>query len=704
MTLFRHLTWLVLFFSFLIQAGSASLFIWHSQSTINDNNQNQAHNTAEFLINTLAVNAHQQDLNYFIDPNQLQQLTDPLIESGQYKSIAVFQGDQVLYSQELPLIIDAVPTWFSKRFGIQSSPININKMINSSDIQVVVEMNQEKTNYNLFRTVKNAAQWVLIGMIATSIALFYSMKKLLSPLNELEKHAKAISNRQFDHIMPIPQTRELQQVAVAMNTMSNKLHQLFNEQLDIIQHARALAFEDHLTGLPNSISFENVVQLMQNNYEDHKNGFIILCKLDGITKENRKSGRQITDQFIKTFSQTWHDAWKLKTDSSFVARYNSSEFLAWFETKNYEDIHSVIQQIQTRFNDQKNQQKQGAFLNIHMSLYFFDSRNHVDTWAMIYDRLIGNVQYAVEQNSLCIGPDYRSNAITPVEYAASHHQKICTGDVCYSQKEWSEILTNAIAEKNIILKFQPIACLQTDNHQNIPYSECFMRLPHDGQLYTGAEIWPVIDELGLTYAFDRLIIQMALAHLNENPCHKLSLNISNSTLENSDFTNWLEQLLKNYPDLIDCLSIDVKESFLESPKAINTLVELKTMGINLILDRTIAHKSTIDNFVRLPVSALKINIQFLKQAQQVHNDSQDQNDDEVTQAQHQHLFITHLITLCRSCDVAIIIDGIETEQDSDLAWQFKPTAAQGYYLCTPLDSCQECDNWRQVPHHDQKAS
>ena len=707
MTLFRHITWLVLFFSFVIQVGSASLFIWHGQTMITKNIENQSRNTAEFIINSLSVSqdalsagfkavletnnsdsiskastaSSHENLLTLHEQKTVKQLTDPLIESGEFHGITILKNNIPVYTQQLPLIINAVPNWFDKRFGFQHDAAQVSKIIKGQEYTVSVEMNREKAIYSLYRTVKNAARWVFIGLIATGIALYFSLKKLLAPLSEVEAHAKAISNKQFDHQIPMPDTRELQQVVVAMNTMSNRLQMLFNEQLNAIQDARILAYEDRLTQLPNVAAFENYIKMLANIQEDHKKGFIVLCKIEGLEATNRKRGRQQTDVYLKDFAQIWQTMWSCVNSS--VARRNSSEFLAWIETENYAQVRKIIHNIDIEFKVQSSNRQPQSKLQVHMGMHYFDTKQGLAKWSNICQTLEQNIQFAIHQQSLSIGPDYKSTdhwAQETLEHIIPH-------------SDINRVLAQAIAEKNIVLEFQPVCFFKNTATTMIDdFAECFMRMPYEDKLLTGAQIWPSIDQLQLTYAFDRLVIQMSLIHLNANPSQKLSINVCDATLDNPQFCSWLETTLKHYPDLVEHVYLEVRESFLQYEDSINSLIRLKSIGISLILDRVIAQKNTIDQFVRLPISALKMNINFLRRSYKNHDLDPDNTDSvqecRPTNEHHQHTFITNLITLCRSCDVNVIVDGVETEADAQLAKTLKATGIQGYLVSPPLDSCK----------------
>lgn len=702
MTLFRHLGWLVLALFLLTQLGSASLFIWHSQTILAKSLTEQAQSSAELLLNAITS----RDLAS-TSKSQIRQLTNPLFETGTFKSVAILKNDQVIYSQELPLLVNGIPAWFETRFGIDARPIHVAKVKNQQTWQVAVEMNQAHATYRLFTIISNTLAWLIFGLIASGIALFYALKRTLRPLADLEALAQAISQHQFDFEISMPRSREFSKLALAMNMMSKKLNQMFKEQLEALHKARKLAYEDTLTGLPNSAAFENYIKLISGDQTTSRSGFMVLAKITSLTEANERMGRQQVDLCIRQLGGLWEKTWSRLNPEAYNARRNGSEFITWVEfdanglSETNSDKHSLqstVQSIESAFQQLQSESPAWRMLDFHISTQFVNLHQVGDSWTSAFSALEKNMQHAIETDHFAIGTGpINSSAHSYLENRKPIPAPSPTKPV-RSEQEWDTILTRAIAEKSIILEFQPIAGLASASSQygSGDVAECFMTLVQDADRISSSQLWPIINRHQLSYAFDKLLISMTLTLLAENPKQVLSINLCDTTLENTNFLPWLEARLQPSAHLVDRLYLEIKESFLKKPDAMATILKLSGLGFILILDQVIAFETTLNQFMRLPIYAIKLNIHYLRR--NYHNQllppqSASEFQASKTADNQQQIFLQHLIALCRSCDVAIIALGVQNQRDVDLASNINAGAVQGDFICSPLQSCAACQKW-----------
>jgi len=364
-----------------------------------------------------------------------------------------------------------------------------------------------------------------------------------------------------------------------------------------------------------------------------------------------------------------------------VCRRSSAEFVVWLASSDLLPAQGLIQQFKTAFS-QGQMRALSERLWIEPSYVVCPLIGDNTAWQGVYQELDRQTHQKSPLSENELSEDNR-----PKDDAQSLQMII-------PKQDWPQFFARCLSEKAITFEFQPI--FRSDTRQQW-FAECLMRIPYQDQQLQGFQVWPAIEQLKLTCAFDRLVVQAALMYLHANPEQKLSINICDQTLATSEFLPWFSHTMSNYPDLTDDLFIEVQESFLEYPQAINSLITLSATGVQLVLDRVVARQQTIESFVLLPIAAIKFDVDLLAHYVQSPQKSSMpglataslEPTPVIAGTEQQNLFISSLFTLANTCDVEIIIDGIETKQQFLRAEQLQMAGLQGFYIGRPVASCQQ---------------
>jgi len=102
----------------------------------------------------------------------------------------------------------------------------------------------------------------------------------LRPLEEIERVAHAISERDFQQVKSLPGARELRSVVNAINSMSAKLRAIIDYEVRQANRYRDESRKDLLTGLDNRRGFEQYVHALLEDGADMASGAMFMLQID----------------------------------------------------------------------------------------------------------------------------------------------------------------------------------------------------------------------------------------------------------------------------------------------------------------------------------------------------------------------------------------------------------------------------------------
>ena len=135
----------------------------------------------------------------------------------------------------------------------------------------------------------------------------------------------------------------------------------------------------------------------------------------------------------------------------------------------------------------------------------------------------------------------------------------------------------------------------------------------------------------------------------------------------------VEEVLRD-TDLEPCLlELEITESALlvDERNAVDTLAQLRALGVRLALDDFGTGYSSLSHLTRFPIDSLKIDRTF------VNDLGQD------TQAS---AIVSAVIAMAKSLDLTVIGEGVETEEQREALREEGCDVVQGYLLSRPVEA------------------
>ncbi|MFB9948291.1 EAL domain-containing protein [Rhizobium puerariae] len=201
------------------------------------------------------------------------------------------------------------------------------------------------------------------------------------------------------------------------------------------------------------------------------------------------------------------------------------------------------------------------------------------------------------------------------------------------------------------------------------YRECLLRLTDaGGRLMMPAAWLAAMERLGLTRAFDRQVVHRVVAELKRRPFDVLGCNISALSVTKDLWWNSLLSELALVPGLAKRLVVEITETarLPSIDRAVTFVAAIGATGARVAMDDFGAGFSTI-SFARLSrLDIIKIDRSFLRPA--------DPDD---------AYLLGHMIILANAFAGEVVVEGVETEADLQVALAAGARWFQGYFFGKP---------------------
>jgi EAL domain-containing protein (putative c-di-GMP-specific phosphodiesterase class I) len=156
---------------------------------------------------------------------------------------------------------------------------------------------------------------------------------------------------------------------------------------------------------------------------------------------------------------------------------------------------------------------------------------------------------------------------------------------------------------------------------------------------------------------------------------KVSVNVSGHQFSDKDLCGFLRDALREHQMDAESLILEITESVLmgDVEGSIQTLHEIKDLGLSLSIDDFGTGYSSLSYLKQFPVEELKIDRSFIM-------DLPESRDDKA--------IVRAIIALADGLDLDLVAEGVETEQQLKFLNDNGCGTIQGYYYSKPLPADQ----------------
>ncbi len=576
MSLMRQLWLIVIVSTITAFAGSLLVSIWSAQGYLTQ----QLGHKNEDVASSLALSMTQQAKDQVTIDLQVAALFD----TGYYQMIAVTDPFHNLIAQRVQeAVATEVPSWFIKAFPIESLPGQA--QINDNWKQygtVTVISHTHFASHALWKQAGRLLLWFFCGGLGVGGLGMLMLRAIDRSLREVIDQAAAISDRRFITIAE-PRTPELGALARAMNSMVERLRQMFNEAATGLEDLLRQVHYDRLTKLPNREYFLAYLQEQLTGNQAPGGGVLAVMRLADLNTVNAKLGRSGTDRMLEDLGQMLTDFAQAQS-GGLSGRIKAGDFAMVLPGAN--DAQAMAQNLDTMCKERFLMQWQGLGDIYHLGVICF---KHGDGLS----QTLAQVDYA-----LALAEDAGINASHVI--AHDTRKKVIPGE------QWRELLTQAVSSGNVKLAFYPVITQEG----RLLHQEGMARLqlpePEASWLVAG-DFLPMAARLHLTTLIDLEVIRLALGHL-PSIAGDVAVNLAAETITSWAFRTELTNLLSDNPKLCPRLWFEVTEyAALKHFDALKDLfVVLKNFGCRVGIEQFGQQLTASEQFTELGLDYIKL--------------------------------------------------------------------------------------------------
>ncbi|MDZ4201778.1 MAG: EAL domain-containing protein [Gallionella sp.] len=432
---------------------------------------------------------------------------------------------------------------------------------------------------------------------------------------------------------------------------------VFSDITLLKQHEKQLehvAHYDPLTGLPNRLLLADRMRQALAHAKRNKT-LLAVCfiDLDGFKNVNDSMGHEAGDKVLievtRRFSQM------LRADDT-VARMGGDEFVVLLEgLEAAEECLGSLNRLLESVAQQMDIDGKTFFLgaSIGVSLYHGDDQD-ADTLLRHADQAM----YIAKQSGK---NRYHLYDVEHDQRARTHHEFLAR-------------IASGLADNEFELYYQPKVEMTT---RKLSGAEALIRWNHPERgLLAPGDFLRAIEGTELEIELGEWVMQAALEQLERWRLIglelELSINISASHLQNSDFVWKLKRKLLRYPELpAESLQIEVLETAaLDDIAKVGKIIEAcHKIGVSFALDDFGTGYSSLSYLSHLPVDALKIDQSFVRDM------LVDKGD---------HAIVQGVIALADAFERKTVAEGVETEAHFQALLAMGCQYGQGYGIARPM--------------------
>jgi diguanylate cyclase (GGDEF)-like protein/PAS domain S-box-containing protein len=572
------------------------------------------------------------------------------------------------------LLLALAGSWWLKRQVaektryLQASEARHSTVLNSIDAYIYIKDNRSRYQYvnQKVADLFGCSPEQVIGRRDDAFFDATTCDKLRQNDIKVLQQGLRVVEEEMNNTLDNQDPRTFLSVKMPLRNDDGKIYALCGISTDITEHKlqkqeiHQLAFYDALTNLPNRRLLLDRLQQAVSLRERQSNaaqGALLFIDLDHFKDLNDTLGHAKGDQLLQQVAQRLEQHLR-KVDT--LARLGGDEFVILLT-----DLHPDLELAS---------QKAGLIAEKVVQLlaepFLIDERDYNMSAS------VGVVMFADGCNSY----ELLQRADLAMYNAKEHgrngvrffnHQM--QADIS-ARADIAKNLRLALKQKEFVLYFQPqLAC-----NRDVVGAEVLLRWQHpELGMIAPAQFIPVAESSGQILQIGQWVLEQSCMQLSEwarfpDTAHwYLAVNISARQLHAANFVDEVSRALRYSGAAPDRLVLELTESQLlqDVDVVIDKMQQLTAMGVRFSLDDFGTGYSSLSYLKRLPLKQLKIDRSFVR--------------DLLTDANDKAI-IKMILALGQSMELAVIAEGVETEEQYQKLLQLGCQQYQGYFFGKPV--------------------
>lgn len=423
-----------------------------------------------------------------------------------------------------------VPAWFMELELFDE--VSHEAVLTSGWLQLgklYVEGHPGPAYYKLWQGMSRLASWFMGCFLVTWLLLVLALRYLLKPLHQIQEQAQEIELHHFGKTIPLPATRELRDVVVAINHMAGLLEEQFREQAQEAERLRQRAFLDETSGLGNRAYFVSQAASWRS---EEMPGCVALVAVDILDKIHQEEGYAARDQMVRAVADNLQHICR-RYDEFALARISATEYALLLPETEPDRLRALGSEINQSVSDLVVDPVEGMEVSA-VGMALIGRGDDIASLLTAADNSLNRARIAPERVALSVGQD-------------GHGQ--------IGRQVWKGMLERALTEHAFVLSAQ--AVLHFDGRRY--HRELYIGLAEGSQRYGAGQFMPAVEQFRLGERLDLLVIELALARLAADPELTLAVNLTRQSCASESFFDKLATLLASREGLKPRLALDIPE-------------------------------------------------------------------------------------------------------------------------------------------------
>lgn len=575
-----------------------------------------------------------------------------LFDRGYFQRIAVLGTDgTVLLEKGLPPKIEEVPLWFSEMFALDVPAGEAFVTAGWRQLGKVLVIPQPTHAYqHLWLSTEKTAAWMLLAYLFALFLTHQALRYILNPLSQIEFSALEIQQKRFRQITVMPRALELARVVRAMNNMSRKIAEILDIESAKGEVFRKEAYQDGLTGLDNRRSFDLRLGQLFDGEIQFSEGALIGLEVNNLKEFNTEASYREGDAYLVALAGAARDI--LGEKAMFLCRTGGASFafaVIGLDTKAVSSLSHALQLGLLKAVTNEDGEVPISFSVGVVNFHPGDKRGQV----------MARLDLAIES-----ARQAGRNACQYVPDATS-------GSGGIGSLAWRQLINDALVENRWILVGQPVVSLTTGA---VIHQEIMSRLiGSDGNLVPASTFLPMAMRHHLMADIDRALLSLVFNIVEARGAGSsmhLAVNMSNQSLENGDFVQWLSGRLARLEQNVLPLSFELSEyaCAVDMKSAQDFAAMVRSHRAHFGIDHFGLAPDSLQILRQLPPDYIKLDAGLVAEAP--------------TNAVARSL-LRSIVALANSLEIEVIAQGVETAQQVESLLQDQIGGGQGYHFGAP---------------------
>ncbi|MDE0856058.1 MAG: EAL domain-containing protein, partial [Nevskia sp.] len=434
--------------------------------------------------------------------------------------------------------------------------------------------------------------------------------------------------------------RPLRLDGVASDISERKLHEV--EMAHLANH-------DALTGLPNrNLLNERIVQALSRARREGRSVGVLFLDLDGFKYVNDSFGHTLGDTLLKTVAARLRHAVR---ESDTVARLGGDEFVLVLDSGHAEEAEVVAAKLVGIFS--RPLPADGRSLHLTASIGISVYPQDGDSAEM----LLKHADVAM----------YRAK-----ERGRNSYQRYARAMSLETEERvrLENALRDAVEHQRFELHYQPQADLADGRVSGV---EALIRWDHpESGMISPSRFIPLAEDTGLimqigAWTLDTACAQLARWRAAGHVDLTMAVNLSARQFHLHNVPQLVRQTLHKHRVPAQALELELTESalMLNAEGVVETLRELKAIGVSLAMDDFGTGYSSLSHLKRFPIDTIKIDQSFIV---------------DLPDSEDAALIVRAILAMARSLGLKTVGEGVESAEQLDFLGDNGCDTIQGHYF------------------------